>query len=199
MATIEDIVKVCDIVPAIDSFSNFVETGTGEGDSVQYILEGGCSNIWSVEIHTELYTKVKQRFAKYSNCHIINNDSVSALYKIVPELIGDTLFFLDAHFPGADFHYSDYDDIKKRSIRIPLKDELEEICIRRNLSKYKDVFIIDDLRIYENGPYEMGNWEQRKELGCDSIDFIYDYLGETHVIHKYFNYTGFIIAIPKKG
>lgn len=199
MATINDIVKVCNIIPPIDSFCNFVETGTGMGDSVSYCLENGCPNIWSIEIHPEIYSQAVKRFKNKNNCVLINDNSVSALCKIVPELMNNTLFFLDAHFPGADFHYTDYSNIDEEIIRIPLTKELEIISTNRKLSDHKDVFVIDDLRIYEDGPYEMGNWEHRQQFGSNyGIDFIYDFLGHTHDIVKFFNYTGFIVAIPKE-
>lgn len=199
MATIKDIISVCDSIPKLNTFVNFIETGTGEGDSVDYCRKNGCQYIWSIEIHPELYNKAYQRFKNYDNCIIVNSDSVSALEKILFQLDGDTLFFLDAHFPGADFHYNEYNTTEKGNIRIPLENELKAICLNRDLSKHKDVFVIDDLRIYEDGPYEMGNWEQRKQLGSDKgLDFIYKYLGKTHNIKKYYEYTGFVIAIPKE-
>ena len=45
----------------------------------------------------------------------------------------------------------------------------------RDISNY--VFIIDDLRIYEDNNYEHGNWSDRKIYGGDGIDFIYNLFG----------------------
>lgn len=106
------------------------------------------------------------------------------------------MFFLDAHFPGADFHLASYFDEKDENIRIPLKRELQTIV------KYKkgfenDVFVIDDLRIYEDGPFEGGNWPLRAALGSDGIDFVFDLLNNTHNISKNYKSQGYIIALPK--
>jgi hypothetical protein len=102
---------------------------------------------------------------------------------------------LDAHFPGADFHFETYDSTKDYDTRLPLKKELETIKINR--SNNKDVFIIDDLRVYEDNNYTDGNWSLRKEVGGDGIDFVYELFGQSHNIEKDLRYQGYLILTPK--
>jgi hypothetical protein len=106
-----------------------------------------------------------------------------------------SLFFLDAHFPGADFGYKTYEEEKNKDIRIPLEKELETLKKFKFINK--SYLIIDDLRIYEDGPFENGIWDKRFLLGGENIDFIY-YYKETHFIEKNYQKQGFIILKPKK-
>lgn len=177
------------------SLDNFVETGTGRGDSVDYVLNT-FKNIKSIEIHPEIVRTARNRFNGNNNVTIIEGHSTDKLKELVPSLKGNTLFWLDAHFPGADFGYAKYEDEKDENKRIPLKGEIGVICEGKDFSK--DVFIIDDLRVYEDGPFESGNWPKRVELGSDNIDFIYELLDKTHEIVKDFRYQGFLIIKPKK-
>ena len=113
------------------------------------------------------------------------------------KLNGNVLFFLDAHFPGADFHYETYTSVTDYDTRLPLKKEIEAIVNNRNIKN--DVFIIDDLRVYEDNEYSDGNWPLRKIAGGDGIDFIFDLLGNTHNIERDLRYQGFLIITPKNN
>jgi hypothetical protein len=108
---------------------------------------------------------------------------------------GNVLFFLDAHFPGADFHYESYTSVTDYNIRLPLKRELETISALRDISK--DVFIIDDLRVYEDNDYSDGNWPLRSVAGGNGIDFVYQIFEKTHNIQKDLRHQGFLIITPK--
>ena len=107
------------------------------------------------------------------------------------------MFFLDAHFPGADFHYETYTSVEDYDTRLPLKKEIETIVSNRDTKN--DVFIIDDLRVYEDNDYTDGNWPLRSVAGGDGIDFIYNYLSDTHDINKDLRYQGFLIITPKNN
>jgi len=79
--------------------------------------------------------------------------------------------------------------------RLPLQKELEVI-----FSEYKfftsSVFIIDDLRIYEDDNYTDGNWKDRVTLGGENINFVFDTFNHTHIIQKDLRYQGFFIIEP---
>jgi len=59
------------------------------------------------------------------------------------------------------------------------------------------VFILDDLRIYEDGPYEYGNWDLRKFIPNLNLDFLNDIVSKTHTISKDMRHQGFLILTPK--
>lgn len=188
--TLEDDIKNYNI-------GSFVETGTGLGDTVAYVLSNSKNliDVLSIEIYGDIANKASDRFQNYTNCKIINNNSYDGLLEILPSLKENVLFFLDAHFPGADFGYTSYGDDIDRNLKLPLQRELELICNKRDVSH--DVFLIDDLRIYEEGNYELGNWPREKGAVHTGTDFIYEYLAKTHIIQKHSFCSGFITILPK--
>jgi len=189
--------------------TNYVETGTGIGECLEYALRHPFENFYSVEIHDVVYKNAKEKFDKLASlygreCEIYHGNSFDTLPKILEELEGGTLFFLDAHFPGADFHFAEYGDTKDYDTRLPLEREVEVITKLRDTSK--DVFILDDLWLYEDGPYE---WQAEGfEKGeCpiapeirpkNGIQFMYDLFSETHNFEKSYVTQGFLIVTPKE-
>ena len=177
------------------NIENFVETGTGIAEVVRSVYEINSEvNIHTIEIIEEIYkkNKVSLSYLKGVNWHL--GQSSDVLPQILPELSGNTLFWMDAHFPGADFGMASYGDEPDLSKRLPLQSELEIIVNSRDVSN--DVFVIDDLRIYEDGPFEDGNWKDRLKYGADGIEFIDELFEETHYVIKSYNKQGFIILFP---
>jgi len=176
---------------------NFVETGTGPGWSFSYSLGLPFKKWLSTEVHKETYdTYCTQFINEEKGITLYNMESEDFIKGPVMELDKKpTLFFLDAHFPGTSTG-GGYDTEKVNNIRIPLEKELRTLVSVRNCKK--DVFIIDDLRIYIDGPFEGGNWTERNVLGGDGIDFVYDCFGDTHNIELSYKDQGYIIITPIK-
>ncbi len=178
----------------------FVETGTGEGGAIDSVFKYNFNKLYSIEIVKELYDKCVEKFKGIQSIELLNTNSYDGLQQILSKLLKspvthNVLFWLDAHFPGADFHYSQYNDTRDEKLRIPLQSEIELLWEYRKY--HRDVFIIDDLRIYEDGPYEMGNWPDRKLLGGEGIKFIEDTFGTTHNIIRDYNHQGYLFLLPK--
>jgi hypothetical protein len=179
---------------------NFVETGTGIADSLSHILNVRPDdlNVYTIELMDELHKQLVERFEDTPNLHLIKGYSNIEMKTVVEQLSSEpTLFWHDAHFPGADFNIngatytSESDPVK----RIPLESELRVIKESgRDISK--DVFVLDDLRVYKDGPYEGGNWDLRTVAGSDNIDFVYELFDETHVIIESYVAQGFLILFP---
>jgi hypothetical protein len=176
-----------------------IETGTGDGESIAFAKEG-IQRIYSFEINTQIFEVAYNRFVRNKNIRIYNVESVFGMKKVFNyyNFRDPILFFLDAHFPGADFGYAGYEDEKDKSLRLPLQSELELIVKARGDDIKKDVFIIDDLRIYEDGPFEAGPWELKEQLGGQGIEFVYDLFAETHYIEKDYRFQGFLLLTPMK-
>jgi hypothetical protein len=152
----------------------------------------------SIEISTVLYNRclpIIQNF-KNQNIELVNSNSQDGLEMILSKIDKDKniLFWLDAHFPDADHNGASYRQYEKQ-LRIPLEDEIK--IIKKYRKQSKDYLIIDDLRIYEDGNYEGGNWSDRKQYGGNGIDFIIDAFAETHNIKKLMNHEGYIVLEPK--
>lgn len=178
---------------------NFVETGTGIGDTVSSILSLGIDNlnVYSIEVFDELYESNVKKFTGHSNLHLRHGYTHAELPIILNEIEGPTLFFLDAHFPGADFGYTSYFDEKDKSINTPLESELR--CIARLRDVSRDFFVIDDLRCYEDCPPPVQNWPERVKLGLGGIGFVYELFAETHYVYKVYLHQGFIVLAPKSS
>ncbi len=174
----------------------FVETGTWKGDGVAYALQTAFRKIISVEIIADIAEQAKERFRAFSSVEIIAGHSVPVLKEELPKLKGNCIFWLDAHFPGADEGVKNYDAEEDEQLRLPLESEIE--AIQQARTGYKDVLIIDDLRIYEDGPYENGNAPaDTLPKNLRSIDFLYSHFGKTHSINKLYLDEGYILLFPE--
>ncbi len=173
----------------------FFETGTFKGEGVDYALQSPFEKIVSVEIIGTIADEAKSKYEAQHKISIIENNSVSALAAEIPKLDKNCIFWLDAHFPGADAGITRYDD-GDESVRLPLQKEIETISRLR--ANFKDVLIIDDLRIYEDGPYQNGNVpaDALPKANRD-IGFIYHSFGASHVILKSYIDEGYILMFPK--
>ena len=177
------------------NIDNFVETGTGAAEVVRSISNIKSDlNIHTIEIIEEIFNKNKISHSYLTNVNWHLGQSSEVMPEILPQLEGNTLFWLDAHFPGADFGLASYGDEEDLDKRLPLRSELEIIVKGRDVSN--DVFVIDDLRVYEDGPFETGNWAERGLYGGDGIAFIEELFEDTHYVVRSYNKQGFVMLFP---
>ena len=194
MGQLNQAIQIKNVLDFYD-IKNFVETGTGKAEVVQTVVEADDTlNVHTIEVIPEIYDKNKINFSYLKDVNWHLGTSFDILPEILPDLKGTTLFWMDAHFPGADFGLSSYGDEKDDDKRLPLKKELETIVENRDVTN--DVFVIDDLRIYEDGPFGDGNWEDREKYGGDGIEFIEELFDETHYVVKSYNAQGSILLFP---
>ena len=174
---------------------NFVETGTGIGEVVRSVCEiDETINVHTIEIIQEIYDKNKISYSYLDKVTWHLGSSSDCLPDIVPTLEGNTLFWMDAHFPGADFGLAGYGDEGDIDKRLPLKNELKIILDKKDVTN--DVFVIDDLRIYEDGPFEHGSWVDRKKYGGNGIAFIEELFEDTHYVSRSYNQQGYVLLFP---
>jgi hypothetical protein len=137
----------------------FVETGTGAGASLMHaIFSKQFEKIFSVEIHEPSAKRAREKFKRFKNVEIQNTDSASALRDILNQVkaYDRVFFFLDAHFPGEfSKQFGGYDQVVPDQIALPLESELR--LIHQLRPDRQDVIVVDDLRLYEDGPFEHGN------------------------------------------
>jgi len=182
----------------------YVETGTGIGVCLSHMLQYGFDRHYSIDIDEELILEAKEKF-KNKNVEFYNDFSHKALAKLVPTLPADkvVLFFLDAHFPDADFGKTTYEESIRtyKEDAFPLLNEIKTIKEYRDISK--DCFIIDDWKLYDpDQAYEFGGWEYKDlqdSLGLKTCSSeILDLLRDTHDFGIKLNHQGFLFAIPQK-
>jgi hypothetical protein len=193
-----DIGKIVDVYKC----TSYVETGTGIGVSLKHALGFNFNKAFTVDIDEQLIESIKKEVTD-PRVFFFNNKSTDALKSIVEQIENDesVLFFLDAHFPGADFHKISYE----QSMRIYKKDSMpleEELTIIKTARpNKKDVIIIDDLKLYKEGQYEHSIWEYahiQEEIGVKrSADFVNELYSNTHEILTYNAHQGYMILVPK--
>lgn len=192
-----------ELQPIMEAFGCRIlfETGTSAGDGVEYARYYTFDEIYSVEIVEELAHRAKRRFAGDSRIRILHSSSEDALMRILPAMRPSVpmLFWLDAHFPGADDGLRGYKDEPDADLRLPLQRELDIIATLR--PECRDVLLIDDLRIYEDGEYEQGpmpEWAQTLEPERRNLDFLErGRWAVTHEFKRSMKHTGYLMLVPK--
>jgi len=175
----------------------FIETGTGNGDSLAHAAEGTFDKLFSIEISPVACKAAQRRFAHDPRVEIIGSDSVGGLTRILSELAPTgqpALFWLDAHFPGAP-NLATYDAEPNPDLRWPLETEIQ--LIRRMRPTCRDVIIIDDLRIYIDGPFGKGIAAPVVRSPTRSLDFIIDCFKDTHNYSVMWEDEGYMMLSPR--
>lgn len=181
----------------------YVETGTGIGVCLNHMLNYDFDHFYSIDLDGDLIESARKKFNN-NNITFIHNYSTTGLEELMLKLDANIpiLFFLDAHFPGADFGKMTYEQsIRKfKEVAFPLLTEIQTIKKYRDISM--DSFIIDDWKLYDNSQtYEMPGWEYdilQDELGITtSADLILSEFLETHDCEVKLRHQGFLFVTPK--
>ena len=199
---LEDFIKKYNI-------THYFETGTGEGVSLEYASKYNFQKLYSVDLDEELFKRAENRFKNDERIILVNNYSTEAIKNLLPTIENEStiLFFLDAHFPGADFHKVTYEESIRhhKQNAFPLEQELNLINQIRNLKN--DIIIIDDFVLYDkNQNYESIKhgqvWEYewlQDELGIETkSEFIFDIFSNTHDLLRDYRHQGYLIITPKQ-
>ncbi len=107
----------------------------------------------------------------------------------------NAIFWLDAHFPGVDLGFASYDAEVNLDTRLPLERELD--VIHRVRGGFQDVILIDDLRIYEKGPFEHGNMDRvgQGDVAKYGLEFL-EKFRKRYTIEKIYRDEGYIVLSP---
>ena len=188
----------------------YFETGTGKAECLEYALRYPFEEYWTVDIDEDLIEESFNKFKNMSkNINLLIGKSTEILDEYVPQIPKEspTLFYLDAHFPGADFQKCTYEESirEHKKDAFPLEEEVDVILEKRDISK--DVFIIDDLVLYEEGDFEClkvgcvweyGWLQEELDLKTDS-KFLYEKFEKTHDFKKDLRSQGYLIITPKQN
>lgn len=164
----------------------FVETGCFRGNSLSFVIDMGFDNLYSCDIDQEMINYCIDRFKK-PNLQIYHMDSIRFLNNLIYSLanIQSVIFYLDAHLPEHDKTSGSV--LSDNPLNFPLEEEIS--VINKHRSDKNDIIIIDDLRIYEDGPFTGGNWTERYRFN-PSLSFLdqYDYN-----IEKFYSQEGYLV------
>jgi len=182
------------------SFGYFVETGTGHGASLDYAATWNFRALHSCDVDPVLLDVVKARYAGNSRVFLEQESSSVFLEEVLRRIPQTTpiLFWLDAHFPGiwSGAAPGVEPDTKRR---LPLERELQLIHEGRILGR--DIIAIDDLRIYEDGPFGSGLLPDDMRPWCPAernINFVHAIMDQTHDVQCFYEHEGYMLLTPKE-
>lgn len=137
-------------------FDVFVETGTFCGETIE-IVSDYFKHIYSIELSKHYFDIAQEKFAQSSHVTLYNDDAVSALQALVPQLQDRAVvYWLDAHWCVADATAG-------QTSQCPLLQELSTI---HQLNE-ESMIIIDDARLFLSAPqkpHEISNWPSFHEI-----------------------------------
>lgn len=150
-----------------------VETGTYQGDMI-VAMKNVFSQIYSIELGSNLYRKAKEQFASASNIHILQGDSSKVLLHLLTSLRQPCLFWLDAHYSRGITVRGD--------LNSPIWEELKHIFAHR----IKDhVILIDDARCF-TGQEDYPTTEDLRDLVAkERPNWVFEVRDDIIRIHKY--------------
>jgi len=183
---------------------HFVETGAGIVDGLAYALRFGFETMRSCEVDPALCNRAFTRFSRCPQMVLVYPLPSAVFLRRCCEawLPRDesVLFWLDAHFPGADYAGRPFDAEPDATMRLPLADELRVINELRPLGR--DVILCDDARIYVDGSFAHGNLPDNVRPACPrerGIGFVRELFEPTHDVRLRFDDEGYIVLLPKHG
>jgi hypothetical protein len=118
-----------------------IETGTYRGETVRFFLPY-AKRIVSIEIDATLHQLARHRFAANDNVEILLGDALEMTPRLVAELDGSCLLWLDGHFSGG------------ATGRGELEEPVVEILrrVRELPSPHGMTVVVDDLRRFGRDP-----------------------------------------------
>jgi hypothetical protein len=116
-------------------YSYFIETGTFNGDTI-FALEPYFDKLYTIEYSEKYYNNTKEKYIG-NKINFILGDSSIVFETLLPTITEKCIFFLDAHWSGADTGRSNKD--------VPLEEEITSI---NNLYNNDAIIIIDDFRLF---------------------------------------------------
>tara|TARA_R110000824_G_scaffold66264_3_gene172033 strand:+ start:1886 stop:2488 length:603 start_codon:yes stop_codon:yes gene_type:complete len=183
----------------------FVETGTQQGLGLDYALQHDFKELHSIEINEEYYNFCTQKYKHVDRAKLWLGSSEEKMHEILSAIkdYKSCFFWLDAHLP--DDPGSQLGDTYARSnddIEFPLEKELR--LIKQSRDTAHDIILMDDLRIYLDGPFQYpgSSWPHHTEYPNffphkDGIKFVEDLYQDTHNIQKIYDHEGYLLLTPK--
>lgn len=149
--------KLEQLVPDVNEYSTFVETGTSYGASIAAV-QPYFKKLWTVELSDELYAHAKRLTDRISHCTHVKGDSLIELPKFLQSISSEekAFFWLDAHYSSMN--------TARNHLDCPLIEEC--VAIDKNYQGDSAIVVIDDVRLFGTNVNE--DWSYISEEGVQN-------------------------------
>ncbi|MGN7614094.1 O-linked N-acetylglucosamine transferase family protein [Magnetococcales bacterium HHB-1] len=176
----------------------FVEMGSGDTESLSHAVQSRFKHCYAVEPSRQQAKQRKKQFKHLDTVSIIQKTYQKSLEKVLPSLPSDhaILFWID---PDQNTNINIPPKEHKTAVQVSLVEILKTIHRLRPASR--DLFLIDDLRVYRPGPYFSGNIppEQHSLLKTERYSELpFSLFQESHRQITLCDFHGYLILLPKK-
>ncbi len=167
-----------------------VETGTGRGEALAFAAKSGFSQIFSIESDHKAALAAALAHVRDHRITVINAKITRGLGEALAEMDPalPALFWLNAPALRKDAPPG----------RLGLEADLRFLAGARDLSR--DIFLLNDVRLYMDGPFEAGPAEAGSlpPAALRSLDFFDEILEASHTITVLPQNTGLLSAFPRR-
>lgn len=136
-------------------YNTFIETGTLCGDTT-FAMEPFFDKLHTIEFSEKYYSQTKGRYTG-DKINFLLGDSSVVFTSLLPTINDTAIFFLDGHYSSGDTGQSAKD--------CPL---VEEVSLINTLFKGGAIIIVDDVRLFGNGP-KNGYSEDWTQISVDGL------------------------------
>ena len=163
----------------------FIETGLGGGAGIIHAKQFPFKKLYSMETIDVIYESGKAALEPLDDrIEIFQGTSIEILPDLllkIPQEEG-IVFWLDAHYPGADYGIGTHKDAYPADVKFPLVEELDIISKTRSLNNC--IIICDDYRIYKEGKYDNGVLPEHADSRYGEVVMPKHYDVEVHCAHE---------------
>lgn len=124
----------------------FVETGTYQGETVDYVINNGFKNAYSIELSDVFYYQCVNRFISNPNVKIFKGNSRYDLYSVIFSINSPITFWLDGHWSGVPNVGCD------KELLCPVLYELDQI---KNHHIKSHTIMVNDIRLMDGQHFEV--------------------------------------------
>jgi hypothetical protein len=160
------------------ALQHFIETGTNRGETAAW-ASGHFNQVTTIEGSPLLFDAARKEYGRVRNIEFLLGDSRAHLRRLVPQLSGPAIFWLDAHWCGTDtFGQAD---------ECPVLGEVHPI----NASPHGHFVLIDDARYFlapPPAPHDADHWPDIWQV-CSQLK---KHVSDRHVVV----HEDVIIAVP---
>jgi hypothetical protein len=167
----------------------YLETRTGNGDNLRHAASFGFERLFSAETVMEELNQARVRLANVPRVQLLyatTGDVLKAVVPLVPAQL-PILFWLGGHEPDG-----------AAAAPSPLESLMTQL--RQLRPRSRDVILVDNLRLYEDGPYADGAVpvaEQKLAFYDRNIDFVFRQFRHTHTIARDHADDGYLVLTPR--